>query len=195
MLVGAVIASRFRLGVSVQDVGFLTEEWFWGAVAALAATIGAFFSWAIAAWIKRHEQPEADWAVTMRGYANEVPDPYGSGGAGFHVSGRISNVGDGAAFHVQLEGRNCDANLSYQDTQGMDAMPFMPSGGVLNFAIEIPLDKWEEAEVDIVWTTPPTRLKKKKRSSLTPREFMEMPGVRDIDPKTGETFQRPLKSE
>lgn len=192
MLVGAVIASHFSLGVLLQDASFLTEEWFWAAVAASAAIIGAFFSWLTSAIIKRREQPEADWAVTMEGYATDESDD--GEDPGFHLRGRISNVGDGAAFHVELEARNCTAVFSPKDTQGMKAMPFMPSGGIATFGIEVDLGRWHVAEVDIVWTVPPTRLKKKMRSSLTPREFMDVPGVNTLDPETGAVFQRPVKS-
>jgi len=172
----------------MQDVGFLTEEWFWGAIAALAATIGAFFSWLIATIIKRREQPEADWAVTMGGYAT-LEDQRGED-PGFHLTGRISNVGDGAAFHVQLEPRNCSASFYAKDTQGMPAMAHMPPGSVASFSITVDLDRWDDADIDIVWTAPPTRLKKKKRSPLNPRDFMEAPGVTYTDPLSGKVSQR-----
>ncbi|GAA3399388.1 hypothetical protein [Pseudarthrobacter polychromogenes] len=178
----------------MQDTKFLTEEWFWAAVAAVvgsAAIIGAFFSWLTAVIIRHREQPEADWAVMMHGYATEEDVP-GVNEAGVHLSGRISNAGDGGAFRVRLESRNCKAGFTPADTQGMVAKSFMPPGADLSFWIEMDLDSWNDAEVDIVWTAPPTRLRKEMRSPLNPKDFMDPPGVPFTDPDTGVVSERPV---
>lgn len=178
--------------MTVED--FIGSEVFWAAAAALVAlsvAIGSLITIGINAWAKHRERPEADWSVHMSGHA--IPEDQGYGQeVGFHAYGRISNVGDGGAFQVGLQTKNCRASLSVEDTQGMPTAAYAPPGSVLGFHVVIDLDQWESAEVTIAWTAPPTRLKQRLNADLTPRNFIDQPGVDVIDPKSGVATQRPL---
>jgi hypothetical protein len=178
--------------MKIED--FIGSEVFWTAAAALVAlsvAIGSLVTIGITAWVKHRERPEADWAVHMSGHAVPEEQAYGIE-AGFHSHGRISNVGDGGAFQVELQTKNCRGSFSAEDTHGMPTAAYAPPGSVLGFHIVTDLDKWDSAEVSIVWTASPTRLKQQAKADLTPRNFMEKPGVTVTDPKSGIVTHRPL---
>ena len=121
------------MDVNINDL--LGSEVFWGAVAALvplSVAVGSLVTLGVNAIVKHRNRPEAEWAVEMRGNAY-VNDTYGRDNS-IEVSGKISNVGDGDAFRIRLEGRNCKAVLSYQETQGMSGHAYLPTGSVIGFA-------------------------------------------------------------
>lgn len=179
-----------------MDVNFndlVGSELFWVAMAAivpLSVAVGSVVTLSINAIVKHRNRPEVEWAVEMRGSAS-VRDRHGSED-GISVLGKISNVGDGDAFRIHLEARNCTAALSFQETKGMSGHAYLPTGSVIGFKVDIDLDEWDTAEVDIVWTEPPTRLGKQRRYSLSPREFIDVPGVTIVNPKTAELSYRPI---
>lgn len=183
-------------GTGLIDVHFnemFGSELFWVAMAAIvpfSVAVGSLLTLSVNAIMKHRSRPEAEWAVEMRGSAS-VNDPHGRED-GIELQGKISNVGDGDAFRIRLEARSCRAGLSYKETQGMSGHAYLPTGSVIGFWVSMDLGKWDTAEVDIVWTEPPTRLGKERRYSLTPREYVDVPGMDTLDEATGKIYQRPI---
>lgn len=172
---------------------FIGSEVFWAAAAvvvALSVAIGSLITVGINAWAKRRERPEADWAVDLRAQAF-LSDPYGHED-GIEVYGKLANVGDGGAFRVSLDAKDCTARFSYEEAQGMSAHAYMPPGGVIAMTVSMKLEAWDSAELAIVWTEPPTRLGKQRRYSITPRIFVGEPAVRTTNPESGKVVELPF---
>jgi len=179
------------MDVNINDL--LGSELFWVAMAAmvpLSVAVGSLITLGVNAIAKHRSRPEADWAVDMMGSAS-LRDPYGAED-GFRVQGKLSNVGDGGAFRVHLQTDNCKAGFSSKETQGMSTHSFMPPGAVIGVWIEMDLDAWDTAKIELVWTEPPTRLGKQRRYSIAPRDFIDTPGVSVTHPRTGVVSQRPI---
>lgn len=179
------------MDVNINDL--LGSELFWVAVAALvplSVAVGSLITLGVNAIAKHRSRPEADWAVDMVGSAS-LHDVYG-GEDGIQVSGKVSNVGDGGAFRVHLQTRNCTAGFSFKETQGMSTHSYMQPGSVIGVWVAMDLSAWDTAEVELVWTEPPTRLGKQRRYSIAPRDFMDVPGVTTTHPETGKVYERPI---
>lgn len=160
------------------------------AVVALAAAVGSTLSFAVTAWLRHRERPNADWAVNMNG-DGYFRNPYGWGD-GYHLAGHISNAGDGDAFRVRLEATNCEGSLDAPKTGGRVAL--LRPGDEIGFWITVPLGGWDSASVEIVWIEPPTRLQKEGRVPLHPRLHMERPEITEevTDAETGMVSRVPI---
>lgn len=166
--------------MSIEDLlRLIKEEWLWAAVAAisaLAAIVGALLSWIIAAIIRRRERPEADWAVTVTPSAGTSVTWHGF--VGISLVGTLANAGDGAAFDVKIEGKNCTA--SFPDHAGSRA-PLLVPGDTATFTCMLPLDGWKDASFELTWTRPPTRLKKKHILVVVPSSLTDAPDISYFD--------------
>lgn len=166
--------------MNIEDLLKLVKaEWLWAAVAAisaLAAIVGALLSWITAAVIKRRERPEADWAITVTPRAGTSVTWHGF--VGISVVGTLANAGDGAAFDVKIEGTNCTA--SFPDHAG-SRVPLLSPGDTATFTCMVPLDGWKDASVELSWTRPPTRLKKKRTITVVPSSLADAPSVTYFD--------------
>jgi hypothetical protein len=166
--------------MNIEDLlKLMREEWLWAAVAAisaLAAIVGALLSWITAAFIKRRERPEADWAVTVTPSAGTSVTWHGF--VGISVVGTLANAGDGAAFDVRIEGTNCTA--SFPDHAGA-RVPLLGPGDTVTFTCMLPLDGWKDASLELTWTQPPTRLKKKRTITVVPASLTDAPSITYFD--------------
>lgn len=166
--------------MDIEDLFKLVkEEWLWAAVAAisaLAAIVGALLSWITAAVIRRRERPEADWAITATPRAGTSVTWHGF--VGISVVGTLANAGDGAAFDIKIDGINCTAE--FPDHAG-SRVPLLSPGDTAAFTCLIPLNGWKDASVELTWTRPPTRLKKKRTITVVPSSLADAPNVTYFD--------------
>lgn len=171
----------------------IKEEWFWAAAAAmftLAGLVGGGVSWGVATYLKRRERPEPDWVHSMHadGYKNSrtgVPD-------GIQVNGRIVNAGDGTAFNFHMIGRNCTTGIPHNKSDVNNRMGVMRTGDSVDFWVSIDLDKWDAATLQLVWTNPPTRLKRTETVEIRLIEHCNHPTIMGFNEETGQYDEVPI---
>lgn len=174
----------------------LQEDWFWGAVAAMAAVaalVGSLATVTVNAISKHRNRPEPDWSISLHGYGiRDEADAPGEG-AGYHFHGTISNVGDGPAHSLKLTPARGASYMPKIAGTGQ-ILPVLRVGELVFFEMSTPLGSWNEP-VTLSWVDPPTRLRKGRKYVFRVGEFMERPGYEYTDPETGEVLQRHFEDQ
>lgn len=154
-----------------------------GVVATAVATV---VSIAVAAWWRKNDRPEPDWAFTRQStYRPEVRmeedlRPW--------LECRISNAGDGTAFRMGAKGAHCEVLMfEYSQSSGImgsgrvghDVLAALPPGDGTWIRARCTDDDWPRAEITIEWTASPTRLKRRVQHVEKLADLAERP-----DPRT-----------
>lgn len=152
--------------------------------ALVAALIGALVTLAVNGWWRYRNRAEPDWHVTLSGYGRGEKSDYGEE-SGYRIFGSVSNVGDGVAHRVSLASSG-GSNIRFSERIASGGVsPIMMLGGSEALDGIIPLGTWDDCELTLEWTTPPTHKRKRKQYTFKPGEYMDRPGERYTDPETG----------
>lgn len=172
-----------------------TELWtVIGASAGIATAVATAIAAVFAIWMRWHDRPQPDWAITGRW---EYPDRYGDDNAEGpgNVVGNFVNAGDGRAFRVTVRGEGCAPSLHKRLTNvgasGLSSVPehftavLEPGESRMFFISKVPPEAYAAAALVLEWTETPTR-KRKRRTQVVPlTDFLDAPRPTRFNELTG----------
>jgi len=162
----------------------------WVAVVAAAAGWSSALTGALNAYLNGRRRPEADWALTgewlwvVAGLDGEKDPP--------RFQGRLVNAGDGPAFRVTVrvpDGAST-VELRGQHNGDISRVPMalaavMHPGDFITVVVTSPETEAGDASFMLEWTTPPTRLGKRRSEVFTLSDYAPL-GRRPVwDEATG----------
>lgn len=176
----------------------LQADWFWGAVAAMAAVaalVGSLTTVIVNAISRHRNRPEPDWSIVLVGTATKPPRDESKFSGAYSLRGTLMNVGDGVAHNVRFVAAGQASILLSGDTYRAKVIALIRQGDSVDIEISIRVGDWSKATFTLEWTDPPTRLKKRRSFAFRAGDYMERPGYSVMDPKSGkfnvEPFEEP----
>jgi hypothetical protein len=178
--------------MTIEEV--FTQEWLWAAIAAMVAvagTAGGVISWLIAVWIRHRDRPEPEWVFQVlksegRAVTSRKPEH-----DGIRLSGKILNAGDGTAFSVRLEGRNCSADLDSKELSGMRLAGVVRPGDSVAWSCHMTVNDWDEADLVLSFVVAPTRHQKTQLRTFSVKDIAVNPvSAMELEAAEAETRER-----
>lgn len=165
----------------------------WVAVVAAAAGVSTAVSTAVTAYLDIRRRPEADWAFEgswqwmQNPYARNDDDPPA-------FCGTLTNAGDGPAFRVQVRGEECSARLAERvggssitgaSHRNLSFAAVLHPGDSVDVFVSATPGAAREARVVVEWTSPPTRVGKRRAQTLVLADYSELGKRPEWDEESG----------
>ncbi|HZL06027.1 MAG TPA: hypothetical protein VFE45_11530 [Coriobacteriia bacterium] len=134
-------------------------------VVSVSSAVSTAIATGVALWLRQRDKPEPDWELRIRegrgAFAKEPSDDARFSSPYSIVA--VTNVGDGAAYQVMVEGINCFAEHRVVDPRqgGLPTtrlLPVVPSGDSFDVRVFYATGLSPEMYVRMEWVPAPTRI-------------------------------------